>query len=90
MPTWMLYAVERVITRNQSRPVAVGGSSPRGVVAAASYEVRRFGVLGHAVVEASTYPDLVLSGATWRSRKIPPAFSDFQGLFARRRARITG
>ncbi|MDB5369328.1 MAG: polymerase [Roseomonas sp.] len=34
----------------RGQPVAVGGSAERGVLAAANYEARRFGVqLGHAV-----------------------------------------
>ena len=64
-------------------PVAVGGSSKRGVVAAASYEARRFGVRSAmpSVTAARHCPELVF---------VPPRFEVYRavsrqvrGIFAR-------
>src|SRR5438105_4751382 len=67
----------------RGRPVAVGGSRERGVVAAASYEARRFGV--HSAMPSVTArrkcPELVF---------VPPRFDVYRavsqqirGIFAR-------
>src|ERR1700720_1749689 len=57
----------------RGRPVAVGYAAKRGVVAAASYEARKFGV--RSAMPSSTalrkYPDLVF---------VPPRFEIYRGL----------
>ncbi|MEZ5567489.1 MAG: DNA polymerase IV [Halioglobus sp.] len=59
----------------RGRPVAVGGSRQRGVVAAASYEARRFGVRSAmpSMVAARRCPDLVF---------VPPRFEVYRAVSA--------
>lgn len=63
----------------RGRPVAVGGSRRRGVVAAASYEARRFGV--HSAMPSATAarrcPDLVF---------VPPRFDVYRAVSRQIRA----
>lgn len=63
----------------RGRPVAVGGAARRGVVAAASYEARRFGVRSAmpSVTAARICPDLVFT---------PPRFDVYRGVSAQIRA----
>jgi DNA polymerase-4 len=55
----------------KGRPVAVGGSKERGVVAAASYEARKYGVYSamSSVLAAKKCPTLIF---------VPPRFSAYQ------------
>ena len=69
------------------RPVAVGGSGERGVVAAASYEARRFGVRSAmpSVVARRRCPDLVFVAPRFEvyrsvSRQIRSIFADYTDL----------
>lgn len=50
----------------QGRPIAVGGSSKRGVVAAASYEARKFGVRSamSSVIAQRNCPELIFCKGT--------------------------
>lgn len=55
----------------QNRPIAVGGSSRRGVVAAASYEARKFGVKSAmpAVTAKRLCPDLIFVKSNFEAYK---------------------
>jgi DNA polymerase-4 len=71
----------------RGRPVAVGGSSARGVVAAASYEARRFGVRSAmpSTRAARLCPDLVFVPPRFEvyrmvSRQIHAIFRDYTAL----------
>jgi DNA polymerase IV len=59
----------------RGRPVAVGGSRERGVVAAASYEARKFGVRSAmpSVIAARQCPDLIF---------VPPRFEVYRAISA--------
>ncbi|HEX2940330.1 MAG TPA: DNA polymerase IV, partial [Rhodopila sp.] len=61
--------------RLRGRPLAVGGSRERGVVAAASYEARRFGVRSAmpSVTAARLCPDLIF---------VPPRFDVYRAVSA--------
>lgn len=63
----------------RGRPVAVGGSAARGVVAAASYEARAFGVRSAmpSVTARRKCPELIF---------VPPRFDVYAGVSARIRA----
>ncbi|MGE0776046.1 MAG: DNA polymerase IV [Sphingomonadaceae bacterium] len=63
----------------RGRPVAVGGSSARGVVAAASYEARRFGVRSAmpSVTAIRRCPDLIF---------VKPRFDVYSGISRQIRA----
>ena len=71
----------------RNRPVAVGGSSARGVVAAASYEARKFGVRSAmpSVTALRRCPDLVFVKPRFEiysaiSRQIRGIFADYTDL----------
>jgi DNA polymerase IV len=63
----------------RGRPLAVGGAGPRGVVAAASYEARRFGVRSAmpSVTARRRCPDLLF---------VPPRFDRYREVSAQIRA----
>ena len=74
----------------RGRPLAVGGSSARGVVAAASYEARQFGV--HSAMPSfearRKCPDLVFVKGNMRlytreSRRVFEIFKEFSPLVER-------
>lgn len=71
----------------RGRPVAVGGSSARGVVAAASYEARRYGVRSAmpSITAARQCPDLIFVKPRFDvyraiSRQIRAIFADYSDL----------
>jgi DNA polymerase IV len=66
---------QRDDTSLRGRPVAVGGSRERGVVAAASYEARKFGVRSAmpSVIAARLCPDLIF---------VPPRFEVYRSISA--------
>ena len=74
----------------RGRPVTVGSAGERGVVAAASYEARRFGV--RSAMPSRTvlrlYPDLVFVPPRFEiyraiSREIRAIFADYTSLWSR-------
>src|SRR5688572_9884973 len=71
----------------RGRPVAVGGSSARGVVAAASYEARKFGVRSAmpSVTAIRRCPELIFVKPRFEvysaiSRQIRAIFADYTDL----------
>lgn len=83
MPRWSSGTIPAL----RGRPVAVGGSGERGVVAAASYEARRFGV--HSAMPSSIArrrcPDLVFVRPRFEiyrsiSRQVRAIFADYTDL----------
>lgn len=71
----------------QGKPVAVGGSSQRGVVSAASYEARKFGVRSamSSVIAKRNCPDLIFVKARFEryreiSQKIREIFLEYTDL----------
>ncbi|MFK5973635.1 MAG: DNA polymerase IV [Flavobacteriaceae bacterium] len=73
-------SVEQMDNRDlQGKPIAVGGSSKRGVVAAASYEARKFGVRSamSSVIAQRNCPELIF---------VKPRFSRYQEISKKIRA----
>lgn len=71
----------------RGKPIAVGGSSKRGVVAAASYEARKFGVRSamSSVIARRNCPELIFVNARFDrykeiSKKIRAIFYDYTDL----------
>lgn len=71
----------------RGKPIAVGGSSKRGVVAAASYEARKFGVRSamSSVIAQRNCPELIFVKARFDrykeiSKKIRAIFHDYTDL----------
>lgn len=81
-------SVEQLDNPNlRGKPIAVGGSSKRGVVAAASYEARKFGVRSamSSVVAQRNCPQLIFVKARFErykeiSRQIRAIFYDYTDL----------
>lgn len=63
----------------QGKPIAVGGSAKRGVVAAASYEARRFGV-------RSAMPSMTAQKRCPQLIFVPPRFEVYREISLRIRA----
>lgn len=71
----------------KGKPVAVGGSSKRGVVSAASYEARKYGVRSamSSVIAQKNCPDLIFVNARFDrykeiSKKIRTIFYEYTDL----------
>lgn len=78
---------QRDFTEYLGKPVVVGGSSRRGVVAAASYEARKYGIRSAmpTLVALKRYPDLIIARPRFDvykkvSREIMEIFREYTDL----------